>query len=172
MKGKNKKILFVICIIMICVLGGIYVFNNVEIEEVDNIIPVEEISIEDENKIKIVGYFCKKDTEEIKAKELMIDRKMIENNMFQNILNNILINSSVGDEFININEDFCKLDIDKINLNNRCLEICFLNNINDFESLDIKNREIIINIIKNTMLEINEIDNVRFFFNNIEYIAV
>ena len=92
--------------------------------------------------------------------------------MFQNILNNILINSSVGDEFININEDFCKLDIDKINLNNRCLEICFLNNINDFESLDIKNREIIINIIKNTMLEINEIDNVRFFFNNIEYIAV
>ena len=59
MKGKNKKILIVICIIMICVLGGIYVFNNVEIEEVDNIIPVEEISIEDENKIKIVGYFCK-----------------------------------------------------------------------------------------------------------------
>lgn len=102
MKGKNKKILIVICIIMIFVLGGIYVFNNVEIEEVDNIIPVEEISIEDENKIKIVGYFCKKDTKEIKAKELMIDRKMIENNMFQNILNNILINSSVGDEFINI----------------------------------------------------------------------
>lgn len=172
MKGKNKKILLAICIIMICVLGGIYVFNNVEIEEVDNIIPVEEISIEDENKIKIVGYFCKKDTKEIKAKELMIDRKMIENNMFQNILNNILINSSVGDEFININEELYKLDIGKINLNNRCLEICFLNNINGFESLDIKSREIIINIIKNTMLEINEIDNVRFFFNNVEYIAV
>lgn len=172
MKGKNKKIFLVICIIMVCILGGIYVFNNIKIENVENITPMEEISIEDENKVKIIGYFCKKDTREIISKEIMIDRKKIENDMFRNIIDNILINNAVGNEFINVNEELCKLNIDKIEFKNRCLEICFLNNINEFELLDIKNREIIISIIKKTMLEINEIDNVRFFFNNVEYIAV
>ena len=172
MRKNNKKILLLICIIMVCVLGGIYVISNVEIEKVDNIIPMEEISQEDENIVKIIGYFCKKDSKEIISKELMIDREKITNDMFRNIINNILINNDVGSEFININSEFCELIIDKVELNNRCLKISFLNNINDFECLDIEKREIIISIIKKTMLEINEIDSVRFFFNNVEYIGI
>ena len=163
-----KKIICFIILILVFISIVIFIFNNVEIEKVEEIEPELEISEEDSKKVNVKGYVLNKETCEIQERNFLLSQKEILDDMYKNILNLVIVKDD-DENKITVNE-IIELNIDRCEENLGVLSIYFTNNISSFESLDENNRRYIVEIITKTMMEINEVVSIKFYFNNIEYI--
>jgi len=163
---KGRIYIVVFCLILVVTV--IWVINNIEIENIEEINPVEEISKEDEEKIIIHGYYFDKELNEIIKKEILMSNAEIREDMYKNILNRI----SIGEEDENVESlnEIINLNIDKVVQEDNTVNVYFINNIQEFEILDENRRKNVVEIINKTMFEINGIEKVNFYFNNIQYI--
>ena len=163
-----KKIICFIILILVFISIVIFIFNNVEIEKVEEIEPELEISEEDSKKVNVKGYVLNKETCEIQERNFLLSQKEILDDMYKSILNLVIVKDD-DENKITVNE-IIELNIDRCEENLGVLSIYFTNNISSFESLDENNRRYIVEIITKTMMEINEVVSIKFYFNNIEYI--
>lgn len=164
----KKRIICYMCVLILLI--GIVVFGikYVNIERVEEIVPAEEISKTDEIKTVIYGYYYDKLKDDIVRKEILINQDKIREDMYKNILLTIFMEDS-DENIVSANEIF-SLNIDNIQNEDSSLCVYFNNPINEFENIDEKDRENLMQIIVRTLREINGIDNVRFYFNNIEFV--
>lgn len=166
---KKIKRFIIIGIIVFSILGIVLFFvNNVEIENVEEIEPESEISEEDSMKINVVGYVLNIETLELEKRTFLINQKDISNDMYKTILNE-LIQKDNDEKKLTVNE-IIELNIDSCSEELGVLSIRFNNDIQCFEILDENNRKYVIEMISKTMKEINEVQSIRFFFNDIEYV--
>lgn len=168
--NKKKIVCTIIMLLIVCVF--FILASNVEIEKIDEnkeINTAEEISEEDEKEINFVGYVLNTENSIIEKKTFIIDQYEVVNDMYKNILNK-LVQKNEEESLKTVNEIY-EINVNRCEEDKGVLSIYLNNDILEFEKLDIKDREHIIKMINNTMLEINEITNIRYFFNDKEYIA-
>lgn len=170
-KINKKKIIFVmflfILICLICFIG-----SNIEVEKVDEINEInvlEEISEKDEKQINFIGYVLNTGNALIEKRSFIIDQGEVVEDMYKNILNKLVQKNE--EEIVKTVNEIYEININRCEEENGVLSIYLNNDILEFEKLDVKDREYVINMINSTMLEINEITDIRYFFNDKEYIA-
>ena len=170
-KINKKKIIFVmflfILICLICFIG-----SNIEVEKVDEINEInvlEEISEKDEKQINFIGYVLNTGNALIEKRSFIIDQGEVVEDMYKNILNKLVQKNE--EEIVKTVNEIYEININRCEEENGVLSIYLNNDILEFEKLDVKDREYVINMINSTMLEINEIIDIRYFFNDKEYIA-
>ena len=167
-KKKISCVLFLIILIcLICFIG-----SNIEVEKVDEINEInvlEEISEKDEKQINFVGYVLNTGNSVIEKRSFIIDQYEVVEDMSKNILNKLVQKNE--EEIVKTVNEIYEININRCEEENGVLSIYLNNDILEFEKLDVKDREYVINMINSTMLEINEITDIRYFFNDKEYIA-
>ena len=170
-KINKKKILYVIFVVTLVIIGFI-ISGNIEVEKVDNkgeISLEAEISEEDEKQINFVGYVLNTDNSTIERKLFVINQDEVVTDMYKNILN-IVVQKNNEENLKTVNEIF-EVSINRCEEDKGTLSIYLDNDILEFEKLSDLDRENFIKMINKTMLEINEITNVRYFFYDKEYVA-
>ena len=170
-KINKKKILYVI-LGVILIIFLVIISRNIEVEKVDNIEEISseaEISEEDEKQINFVGYVLKKDNSTIERKLFIINQNEVVTDMYKNILNTV-VQKNNEENLKTVNEIF-EVSINRCEEDKGTLSIYLDNDILEFEKLSDLDRENFIKMINKTMLEINEITNVRYFFYDKEYVA-
>ncbi len=170
-KLNNKKIIiFSIIILLIIFLIIIWSFVNSDEEVINNIqeiVPGEEISDEQLRNTTISLYFINKNTGEIEVENRIIDSKKLLENPYKELLtlwikgpeNNLLTTGNSSE-----------IKINKIEINKNCAVIdlneMFLEKINNENINELK----IIYCIVNTLTELTEIDSVKILINGEENI--
>ena len=170
-KINKKKILYVI-LGVILIIFLVIISRNIEVEKVDNIEEISseaEISEEDEKQINFVGYVLNTDNSTIERKLFIINQNEVVTDMYKNILNTV-VQKNNEENLKTVNEIF-EVSINRCEEDKGTLSIYLDNDILEFEKLSDLDRENFIKMINKTMLEINEITNVRYFFYDKEYVA-
>lgn len=170
-KINKKKILYVIFGVVLIIFLAI-ISGNIEVEKVDNIEEISleaEISEEDEKQINFVGYVLNTDNSTIERKLFIINQDEVVTDMYKNILNKV-VQKNNEENLRSANEIF-EVSINRCEEDKGILSIYLDNDILEFEKLSSLDRENFIKMINKTMLEINEITNVRYFFCDKEYVA-
>lgn len=170
-KINKKKILYVI-LGVILIIFLVIISRNIEVEKIDNIEEISseaEISEEDEKQINFVGYVLNTDNSTIERKLFIINQDEVVTDMYKNILN-IVVQKNNEENLKTVNEIF-EVSINRCEEDKGILSIYLDNDILEFEKLSALDRENFIKMINRTMLEINEITNVRYFFYDKEYVA-
>lgn len=170
-KINKKKILYVI-LGVILIIFLVIISRNIEVEKVDNIEEISseaEISEEDEKQINFVGYVLNTDNSTIERKLFIINQDEVVTDMYKNILNTV-VQKNNEENLKTVNEIF-EVSINRCEEDKGTLSIYLDNDILEFEKLSDLDRENFIKMINKTMLEINEITNVRYFFYDKEYVA-
>lgn len=162
----SKKVILIVLIIGISSYIGI---KYIDIEEVEEIKPEEEIAVVDDNKfINIIGYVLNDENGQIERNIFTVKQNDIVIDMYKNILNKIIeINDNENIKSIG---EIISLNVKDSNLNQGNLKIEFENDISDFEILSEKDRGYVIEMIDKTMKEINEINEIKYYFGDKEYI--
>lgn len=162
----SKKVILIVLIIGISSYIGI---KYIDIEEVEEIKPEEEIAVVDDNKfINIIGYVLNDENGQIERNIFTVKQNEIVIDMYKNILNKIIeINDNENIKSIG---EIINLKVKDSNLNQGNLKIEFENDISDFEILSEKDRGYVIEMIDKTMKEINEINEIKYYFGDKEYI--
>lgn len=170
-KINKKKILYVI-LGVILIIFLVIISRNIEVEKVDNIEEISseaEISEEDEKQINFVGYVLNTDNSTIERKLFIINQDEVVTDMYKNILNTV-VQKNNEENLKTVNEIF-EVSINRCEEDKGTLSIYLDNDILEFEKLSALDRENFIKMINRTMLEINEITNVKYFFYDKEYVA-
>ena len=170
-KINKKKILYVI-LGVILIIFLVIISRNIEVEKVDNIEEISseaEISEEDEKQINFVGYVLNTDNSTIERKLFIINQNEVVTDMYKNILNTV-VQKNNEENLKTVNEIF-EVSINRCEEDKGTLSIYLDNDILEFEKLSALDRENFIKMINRTMLEINEITNVKYFFYDKEYVA-
>ena len=98
-----KKIICFIILILVFISIVIFIFNNVEIEKVEEIEPELEISEEDSKKVNVKGYVLNKETCEIQERNFLLSQKEILDDMYKSILNLVIVKDD-DENKITVNE--------------------------------------------------------------------
>ena len=163
---KNKKYIIFFIIIFVLILGvGYYLINYFKEKQKNNIqeyIPQEEISEQQNRETIVTIYFPNKNTKKIVPEARMIGVKELIDNPYLEILNLLKAGPKNGEsnkifpDDIEFKEIKREGDILKINLSENFLEF------------DKDNKEMGIKAIKNTMTELAEINNIKILINGEE----
>ena len=164
MKVIYKKNIIIGGIIFIFLIGIIILCMNIKIEKVEEIEPEGEISNEDTKTINIIGYYYNKETNQIESKECLVNREELLIDLYENLLLKIMEDNS-DEMLLSINE-IVKLKLTECRYDSGNIRVYFDNSIDEFNSLDLNMKKVVIQIIEKTLKEINEIRNVEIFFNN------
>lgn len=164
----NKKIIIIFTILLLIVLIGGYFgikyFKNREQEEtiVEEYVPEEEIT-EEQNRQTIVSlYFIDKETKEISPEARLIDIKEIMNDPYEKLVN-LLIEGPKNEKYLKVIPDNTKLN--KVYLENDCVVLDFSQEFLNYSKEDEKAKSNLINSIVNTLTELTEVNSVKLLIN-------
>lgn len=166
MKKNKKKIIAIITLILI-ILIGIFIYNNVSIEkqndEYQNYTPQEEISEEQMRQTKVILYFANSETGELESETKIVDANLLINEPYKEIMN-WLINGPQSSNLKKLIPEGTALH--DIKVEKSCAIINLSNEFLNYETEE--NKLKIINSIVNTLTNLKEIDSVKFLINGEE----
>ena len=168
----NGKKLFFIAVILLIIILSIVVWSYINADEevinnVQEIIPSEEITDEQLRSTSISLYFINKETGEIEVECKRIDSKKLLENPYNEILNLWIQGANSEKLTTGCSEE---LKINKIEINKNCAVVDFseefLKKINNENISELK----IIYCVVDTLTELMEIDSVKILINGQENI--
>ncbi len=163
----NKKIvlLFVILLILIFVIGFFsikYVKEKKIREEQSEYIPEQEISEEQLRETIVSLYFPDKETNMLRPEARLVNVKELMKSPY-NILVELLIQGPKNDKLKGIVPENTKL-LNSL-LEGECLILDFSSEFLNYNKNDEKEKENLVNMIVNTVTELNEVNKVKFLIN-------
>lgn len=166
MKKNRKKIIAIITLILI-ILIGIFIYNNISIEkqndEYQDYTPQEEISEEQMRQTKVILYFANSETGELESETKIVDANLLINEPYKQIMNWLIKGPQSSNLKKLIPEGTALHDI-------KVEKSCAIINLsNEFLNYDTEENKLkIINSIVNTLTNLKEIDSVKFLINGEE----
>ena len=166
MKKNRKKIIAIITLILI-ILIGFFIYNNISIEkqedEYQDYTPQEEISEEQMRQIKVILYFANSETGELESETKIVDANLLINEPYKEIMNWLIKGPQSSNLKRLIPEGTALHDI---KVEKSCAIINLSNEFLNYETEE--NKLKIINSIVNTLTNLKEIDSVKFLINGEE----
>ena len=166
MKKNKKKIIAIITLISI-ILIGIFIHNNVSIENQNNeyqdYTPQEEISEEQMRQTKVILYFANSETGELESETKIVDANLLLKEPYKEIMNWLIKGPQSSNLKKLIPEGTVMHDI-------KVEKSCAIINVsNEFLNYDTEENKLkIINSIVNTLTNLKEIESVKFLINGEE----
>lgn len=166
MKKNRKKIIAIITLILI-IIGGIFIFNNISIEnnvdEYQDYTPEEEISEEQMRQTKVILYFANSETGELESETKIVDANLLINEPYKEIMNWLMKEPQSSNLKKLIPEGTAMHDI---RVEKNCAIINLSNEFLNYETDE--NKLKIINSIVNSLTNLKEINSVKFLINGEE----
>ena len=166
MKKNRKKIIAIITLILI-ILIGIFIYNNISIEkqndEYQDYTPQEEISEEQMRQTKVILYFANSETGELESETKIVDANLLINEPYKEIMN-WLIKGPQSSNLKKLIPDGTAMH--DIKVEKSCAIINLSNEFLNYETEENKLKTI--NSIVNTLTNLKEIDSVKFLINGEE----
>ena len=163
MKKNRKKIIAIITLILI-IIAGIFIYNNISIEntaeEYQDYTPEEEISEEQMRQTKIILYFANSETGELESETKIVDANLLINQPEKELMNCLIKGPQSSNLKKLIPEGTAMHDI---KIEKSCATINFSNEFLNYENEE--NKLKIINSIVNTLTNLKEINSVKFLIN-------
>lgn len=163
MKKNRKKIIAIITLILL-ILIGIFIYNNISIEntsdEYQDYIPQEEISEEQMRQTKVILFFANSETGELESETKIVDANSLIKEPYKEIMN-WLISGPQSSNLKKLIPDGTA--IHDIKVEKSCAIINLSNEFLNFETEE--NKLKIINSIVNTLTNLKEINSVKFLIN-------
>lgn len=161
----NKKKIIAILTLILIILLGVVIYKNITIEKVkeDNnkdYTPQEEISEEQNRQTKVILFFENTETGELESEIKLVDSNKLINKPEKELIN-FLIKGPQSSNLKKIIPDGTV--VHDVNVKNSCAEINFSTEFLEFG--DEKNKLKIINSIVNTLINLKEINSVKFLIN-------
>lgn len=164
-----KKILIYIgvifALIFVIILGWLVSVNKNAENNINEIVPQEEISDNQLRQTIITLYFMNKETGELEPEARQIDAKLLLENPYEIILNKLL-EGPKNDNLIGIIPEGTK--INKIEIKDEIVYIDFSDNFINEQTLGEKQEKLIINSILKTLIELNEVNGIKILINGKE----
>ena len=164
---KNKKKIIAIIILILIILAGIFIYNNISIEnaeeEYQNYTPQEEISEEQMRQTKVILYFANSETGELESEIKIVDANVLIKEPYKEIMN-WLINGPQSNNLKKLIPEGTALH--EIKVEKSCAIINLTNEFLNYETDE--NKFKIINSIVNTLTNLKEINSVKFLINGEE----
>lgn len=161
---KNKKKIIAIITLLLIILLGIFIFNNISIEnaedEYQDYTPQEEISEEQMRQTKVVLFFANNETGELESEIKIVDANLLIKEPYKEIFN-MLINGPQNSNLKKLIPEGTALH--DIKVEKSCAVINVSNEFLNYETEE--NKLKIINSIVNTLTNLKEIDSVKFLIN-------
>ena len=166
MKKNRKKIIAIITLILIIIIG-IFIYNNISIEknldEYQDYTPQQEISDEQMRQTKVILFFANSETEELESEIKIVDANLLIKEPYKEIMK-WLIKGPQSSSLKKLIPDGTALH--EIKIEKSCAIINLSNEFLNYETEE--NKLKIINSIVNTLTNLKEIDSVRFLINGEE----
>lgn len=159
-----KKKIIIIGVLIILIIGLIiylYINNN----EVEEYIPEEEISQEDEKKATVTLFFQNKETKTLEAESKNVNSNDLLLKPYESIIN-LLIEGPESEGLEKLIPDGVILN--NIVLENYCLKIDFSRQFIENCSDDEVVRKNIIDSIFNTVTQLNEVSTIKILIDGVE----
>lgn len=167
---KSKKIFMyigiILALIFVIVLGWL-VFKNksTETNELNEIIPEEEISNEQLRQTIITLYFMDKETADLAPEARQIDAKMLLENPYQ-VLINLLIEGPKNDQLLKLIPENTKLN--NVEIKDEIVYIDFSEDFVKEQKLGKEQESLIINSILKTLVELSEVNGIKILIDGQE----
>lgn len=163
MKKKKKIIIAIITLILIIIIG-IFIYNNISIEntgeEYQDYTPQEEISEEQMRQTKVILYFVNSETGELETETKIVDVNLLINEPYKEIMNWLM----KGPQSSNLNAIIPEGTVmHDIKIEKSCAIINLSNEFLNYKTEE--NKFKIINSIVNTLTNLKEINSVKFLIN-------
>lgn len=157
---KSLRILLIL-ILLIIVLITIYYFieSNKHEVEMQEYIPEQEITEEQERKTIITLYYSEKETGELMPEARLIDAKELLENPYLKLLT-LLLETPKNEKLDKIMPENIK--IDSVNISNGIVKINFIST--EMENIN-KNKENFIKSIEKTLTQLNEVNSIEILIN-------
>lgn len=167
---KGKKILMyvgiILALIFVVVLGWLVSVNkNAEKNEVQEIIPEEEISNTQLRQTIITLYFMNKETGELAPEARQIDARLLLENPYE-VLINMIIEGPKNEQLIKIIPQGTK--INKMEIKEGIVYIDFSDDFIKEQALGEAQEKIIIKSILKTLVELKEVNGIKILINGEE----
>lgn len=167
---KSKKIFMyvgiILALIFIIVLGWLVSVNkDAEKNEVQEIIPQEEISNTQLRQTIITLYFMDKEKGELEPEARQIDARILLEKPYE-VLINMLIEGPKNEQLVGIIPQGTK--INKIEIKEGIVYIDFSDNFIKEQKLGEKQEKLIINSILKTLVELKEVNGIKILINGEE----
>ena len=163
MKKNRKKIIAIITLILIIIIG-IYIYNNISIEknvdEYQDYTPQEEISEEQMRQTKVILFFANSETGELESETKIVDANLLIKEPYKEIMN-LLIKGPQSSNLKKLIPEGTALH--DIKVEKSCAIINLSNEFLNYETDE--NKLKIINSIVNTLTNLKEINSVKFLIN-------
>ena len=166
MKKNRKKIIAIITLVLIILLG-ILIYNNIRIEKTaevyEDYTPQEEISEEQMRQTKIILYFENTETGELESETRIIDANLLLKEPYKEIMKLLMKGAQSSNLKKLIPEGTALHDI---KIEKSCAIINVSNEFLNYQTEE--NKLKIINSIVNTLTNLKEINSVKFLINGEE----
>lgn len=166
MKKNRKKIIAIITLILL-ILIGFFIYNNISIEkqedEYQDYTPQEEISEEQMRQTKVILYFANSETGELESEIKIVDANLLIKEPYKEIMNWLIKGPQSSNLKKLIPEGTALHDI---RVEKSCAIINLSSEFLNYETEE--NKLKIINSIVNTLTNLKEIDSVKFLINGEE----
>lgn len=164
-----KKILIyvgvIFALIFVIILGWLVSINKNAENNINEIIPQEEISDTQLRQTIITLYFMNKETGELEPEARQIDAKLLLKNPYEIILNKLL-EGPKNENLIEIIPEGTK--INKIEIKEEIVYIDFSDKFINEQTLGEKQEKLIINSILKTLIELKEVNGIKILINGEE----
>jgi len=164
---KNRKKIIAIITLIILIIIGIFIFNNISIEniteEYQDYTPQEEISEEQMRQTKVILFFANSETGELETETKIVDVNLLINEPYKEIMN-WLIKGPQSSNLKKLIPDGTAMH--DIKVEKSCAEINLSKEFLNYETEE--NKLKIINSIVNTLTNLKEINSVKFLINGEE----
>ena len=166
MKKNRKKIIAIITLILI-IIAGVFIYNNISIEknvdEYQDYTPEQEISEEQMRQTEVILYFANSETGELESETKIVDANLLINEPYKEIINWLIKGPQSGNLKKLIPEGTA---MHNIKIEKNCAIINFSNEFLNYENEE--NKLKIINSIVNSLTNLKEINSVKFLINGEE----
>ena len=163
MKKNRKKIIAIITLILI-IIAGIFIYNNVSLEnnidEYHDYTPQQEISEEQMRQTKVILFFANSETGELESETKIVDANLLINEPHKEIMN-WLIKGPQSSNLKKLIPDGTAMH--DIKVEKSCATINLSSEFLNYETEE--NKLKIINSIVNTLTNLKEINSVKFLIN-------
>ncbi len=162
MRGKIFLYIVLLIIIVIAIFLGVKSFFKVKPDEIKEYTPQEEISEEQERQTLVTLYFQNKETKDIMPEARLIDVKQLINNPCETLMK-LLLEGPKNEKL----ESAIPKDVTLIGVTTKG-NMAEVNLSTSITNIGKDEKERIMNSVKNTLVELAEIESVKILINGKE----
>ena len=162
MRGKIFLYIVLLIIIVIAIFLGVKSFFKVKPDEIKEYTPQEEISAEQERQTLVTLYFQNKETKDIMPEARLIDVKQLINNPCETLMK-LLLEGPKNEKL----ESAIPKDVTLIGVTTKG-NMAEVNLSTSITNIGKDEKERIMNSVKNTLVELAEIESVKILINGKE----